>query len=386
MKSDDLSERITNDLKKWDSITDHRTGSKGDNDTAEWLAEEIRAVGLKPNLDRFEFQRRVLKECSVVVGETRIVGVPLFDGGVTGREPIRARLGQPCDAGTIALTHYTTKTGDKATTEMMAARKRTDNLAIVAIGAKNAIAPGIAVLNAEAYSHPYGLPVLQVADEHAKTLETALKSGQEVSFTAHIELKTSSTANVQVTIPGKHRELKQLVIMTPRSAWWTCTSERAGGITVWLECIRHFAATRPERDVIFTANTGHELSHLGFEHFLRQHKSLIKEAHAWIHLGANFATRDGRVVLQASNDKFMALLREQLRTLGDEDLVIVPIGQRPLGEARNVFDGGGQFVSILGSNPLFHHPYDRWPHAVDLKRTEDLTRGLLQVAKQFAEK
>jgi hypothetical protein len=179
-KSGSLRERITNDLKKWDSITDHRTGSEGDNATAKWLAEEIRAVGLTPRLERCEFQRRVLQECSVIIGESRIVGVPLFDGGVTGREPIRAKLGRIGEAATIALTHYTTRKSDEATEAMMAARKRTEHVAIVAIGPENAIAFGMALLNAEAYGAPYGLPVLQVSNEHAESLDKALESGEEV--------------------------------------------------------------------------------------------------------------------------------------------------------------------------------------------------------------
>ena len=383
-KAEGLRERITKDIKKWDSITDHRTGSEGDDATAEWLADEIRAVGLKPHLDRFEFQRRVLKECSVVVGGTRIEGVPLFDGGFTGREAIRTKLGGPGEAGTIALIHYATA-NHAAIEKLMADRKRTEHPAMVAVGPENAIAPGLVLLNAEAYNHPYGSPVLQVSSEHAKLLEMGLESGQEVEFKAHVELEDSIATNVQVTIQGKQRELSPLVIMTPRSAWWTCTSERGGGITVWLECIRQFAASAPARDVILIATTGHELSHLGLSHFLRKNESLVKDAHAWIHLGANCGARDGRLVVQASSDRYMEMMLAQLQAQGDAELIVVPVGKRPLGEARNIFDGQGQFVAILGTNPLFHHPHDRWPHAVDLQRTEALTRGLLQIARQLAE-
>ena len=130
-----------------------------------------------------------------------------------------------------------------------------------------------------------------------------------MEFTAHVELEASSAINVQVTIKGKQPELSPLAIMTPRSAWWTCTSERGGGITVWLECIRQFAASPPARDVIFTANSGHELSHLGLDHFLRNHESLIKDAHAWLHLGANFGARDGREIVHASSEKYLDLMR-----------------------------------------------------------------------------
>lgn len=269
---------------------------------------------------------------------------------------------------------------------MMAIRESKKHLAVISIGLQDAPAPGIRMLNAEDYIDPHGLPVLLVSGDDAEPLEEALKTGQEVEFRAQAQLVKSHATNVGVTINGKNPELSPLVIMTPCSAWWTCTSERGGGITVWLECIRHFAASPPERDVIFIANTGHELGHLGLEHFLHKNKSLVRGAHVWMHLGANFCARDGKLYVFASSDKYLAMMETQLRAHGETDLISVPVGKSPGSEARNIFDGERQFVSVMGSNPLIHHPHDRWPHAVDLQQTERLTRGLLQIAKQLAAK
>ena len=63
--------------------------------------------------------------------------------------------------------------------------------------------------------------------------------------------------------------------------------------------------------------------------------------------------------------------------------VVTPPGQRPLGEASNLFDGGGRFISLLGSNRLLHHPNDRWPHAVAAPRTVRLTQAPLNVVQQL---
>ena len=52
-------------------------------------------------------------------------------------------------------------------------------------------------------------------------------------------------------------------------------------------------ASVSRRDVIFTANTGHELGHTGLDLFLEKNPKLIKEAHVWMHLGANFAAQFG---------------------------------------------------------------------------------------------
>jgi hypothetical protein len=44
------------------------------------------------------------------------------------------------------------------------------------------------------------------------------------------------------------------------------------------------------------------------------------------------------------------------------------MNERPLGKARNIYDGGGRYVSILGGNGLFHHPADVWPELTDQHR------------------
>ena len=58
--------------------------------------------------------------------------------------------------------------------------------------------------------------------------------------------------------------------MTPRSSWWQSTAERGGGLVAWLETLRALLAAPPARPVIFTANSGHELGHLGLDDFVAQ--------------------------------------------------------------------------------------------------------------------
>ena len=37
----------------------------------------------------------------------------------------------------------------------------------------------------------------------------------------------------------------------------------------------------------------------------------------------------------------------------------------PNGETRDIHRAGGRYVTLVGSNPLFHLPQDRYPAAVD---------------------
>lgn len=40
--------------------------------------------------------------------------------------------------------------------------------------------------------------------------------------------------------------------------------------------------------------------------------------------------------------------------------------QVPFGESRAIHRAGGRYLTLIGSNALFHLPQDRWPVAVDV--------------------
>jgi hypothetical protein len=193
-----------------------------------------------------------------------------------------------------------------------------------------------------------------------------------------------SASNVGATIVGRDQSLAPLVIMTPRSGWWRCTSERGGGLASWLECLHRFTRQRPLRTVRFTANTGHELGHVGLDYHLERNPRLVRDAHCWMHLGANYAANGGFVLYQASDEELMAQGARFLGEAGQSPDQTIPVGDRPLGEARNIFDGGGRYVSLLGSNPLFHHPDDRWPDAVDIDKARRTTAAMVRMAVDLA--
>lgn len=379
-----IHRRILDDLVRWDAITDHRTGTQGDQRTAQWLSDELQGLGLAPVADSFTFQRRVLHDGYVAWREHRADGVPLFDGGVTGASGVQAPLSDiQADSG-IGLVQFGPSPAHPQTQTLTRARQRGAHDAIVAVAAGDVIRPGLALLNADEYENPFGPPVLQVATQHWQWLTAARDAAEPVELVAHVTMERSQASNVQVEIPGTDPQLPPLVIMTPRSAWWTCTSERGGGISLWLECARHFAAHPPDRRVIFTANTGHELGHIGLERYLDSMPELANSAHAWVHLGANFAAQGSDLLFQASTQKLMDQALAGLAARGIEVANQTPPGTRPLGEARNIFDAGGDYVSLLGSNALFHHPDDRLPDAVDIQRTVLLSRAMLELVVSLA--
>ena len=379
----DSKKNIERDLVKWDSIEIHRTGTEGDNETAYWLADEIKRLHLVPELDSFNFTMRTPRKSIVTNGFHTAKGLPLFDGGSTSPDGIKGAVGSLKDKNVIAVAKYGSSTMDEATIKLNNARKRNEHPAIVAIADVSPSKPGLAVLNAESYRNPFGPPVLQVATKEADWLLN-LKKNEKLTVFAELKNQSSEALNVQTQIKGKDPSLNPLVVMTPKSGWWTCTSERGGGIVVWLNSLRHLSKYQPLRTVIFTANSGHELSHLGLDHFLENNSSLVRGAHAWVHLGANFAAKRGQVLWQASTQNYMDLGLLELRKENLKDIQSWPVSSRPLGEARNIFDGNGEYISLLGSNPFFHHPDDKWPESIDMNKLVKLNNMMLKMISSMA--
>jgi hypothetical protein len=226
--------------------------------------------------------------------------------------------------------------------------------------------PGLCPSNAVSFSQPYGVPVLQVSSTADEWLTALARGGGEIKVVAHATRSHAPADNIVAVVRGRRPDLAPVVVMTPRSGWWQCASERGGGIACWLEIMRAVCDVRPERTVRFIASSGHELGHLGLDSFLHEEQSLIASAAAWLHLGANIGAADGQMRVQASSDELEALAVTAVERAGATFSAKVPRGRVPGGEARNIHVGGGRYVSMLGSGPSFHNPLDLWPYTVDV--------------------
>jgi hypothetical protein len=388
-----MAARAERVLRAWDALAHHRTGTAEDAATADWLAAEVRDAGGVPTITPFPFRRRVPIEAWLEIGGERLHGLPAFDGGSTGPDGVEAELRPIADVSGIGVCNVTPNLNTPGSQALVAARRVPKanasaglpprHRALVCCTDPAFAARGIAPFNADDWHAPYGPPVLQLGAEHAARLAAAAATGTRARLVIHDTHEDTTASNVQAIVHGSDDGLPPLVVMTPRSGWWVCTSERGGGLVAWLEILRSLADAVPRRSVIFTANTGHELGHVGLDAFVHANPALPREA-TWLHLGANFAATGARVRLQAAD----AALRElalghfarHAAPIDDE----TPVGTRPFGEARNIHDAGGRYISLLGSNPLFHHPDDRWPHAVDMPRTLPLVRAIVDLVGNLA--
>ena len=166
-------------------------------------------------------------------------------------------------------------------------------------------------MNAGSFTAPFGVPVLQVGSEHGEWLDAVVRAGTPLQLVAQATRTRVEAQNVVVSVKARPAagtpELSPIVVMTPRSGWWHCASERGGGLACWLEALRALASAGVPRSATFVASSGHELGHLGLESFIDRRFDLVKGAAAWVHLGANIGAANGRARLQSSDDRIEQL-------------------------------------------------------------------------------
>ena len=227
----------------------------------------------------------------LVVQDRRVEGLPLFDGTFTNADGISGRLGPVNSDAEIGLVEAAPNTAAAGAIGDARRQLRHKGLVFVTRGGR----PGLCPSNADSFLKPFGPPVLQVSsDESAFLAEHAQRRG-EVTLIAPVTRASATAFNVTATIKGRNAALVPLVVMTPRSGWYSCASERGGGIVCWLELMRTLRAAPPARDVLFVASSGHELGHLGIDAFVARRPGIVPKTVGWIHLGANIgaATRPG---------------------------------------------------------------------------------------------
>jgi len=373
--------RIAKVVREYGEQGIHRTATDVDRASGDWLMAQVREAGLEPAREMFSISRVDPVAGFVASGSRKIEGLPQFDGGFTSADGVRGRIGALGSGAEIGLGEAAPNTsGAGAIGE---ARKKNSHraIALVTRGGR----PGLCPNNAESFLKPFGPPVLQVSSEERTSLDELVRSSAEVQLVAQVKRTPADAFNVTASIQGSDESLPPLVIMTPRSGWWTCASERGGGIACWLELMRALRTAKPARQVLFVASSGHELGQLGIEIYAQRRPALIKNSRAWIHFGANVgAAQDPGNTIQASDDEMEAAMAKQITAAG---LMIdrhVPRGTVPGGEAGVVHRGGGRYMSVIGRSALFHNQLDRGADSVNPGAIARFAGAFTQIARELA--
>jgi len=352
-------------LTAWDSQGAHRTATTGDEAGAVWLEHEAAGFGVGVGTEVFELDRLHPGACYLELDDERVSAVPVFDAPAAGANGVTGTLslGSRDEAIVVAkLTPRSVYTGEYERLRRDTARRA---LVIVCAGER----PGMGLLNAERFRNPYGAPAIHVSSEAGETVLAGAARAAPARVIAENRYVPATARNVVVRVAGSGRGSPPVVVMTPRSSWWQSTAERGGGLVCWLESLRALIAAPPGCDVVFTANSGHELGHLGLDDFMARRpewKRPTSEGGAtWIHFGANIGAAGGELSVQSASDDLRQLTETELTRAGRAPDVVAPKTLVPSGETRDIHRAGGRYVTLVGSNPWFHLPQDRWPHTVE---------------------
>jgi hypothetical protein len=380
-----LEQRLGSVVAAYDGQGIHRAGTDVDHRSAEWLVGCARHLGVDATLEPFALNRIDPHPSFLRVAGRRIDGVPLFDAAFTGTDGVRGRLGALGSDADIAVTEtepFTLMEPQKEQRNAVAAARRSRHKAVVLLTRGNK--PGLFLLNAPSFRTPCGPPMLQVSSAESEWLKEQAAAHAEATVVAAAMRTAAQAFNVTAKIAGSNTRLPPLVIMTPRSGWWRCASERGGGIACWLETMRVIAGARPERDCLFVACSGHELGFLGIDAYLDSRRGLLERALKWIHFGANIGAPRQANLIHASDDVTerwaVAAMEKEGLTVG----ATAARGSVPRGEAGTLHRRGAPYVAIVCGTEVFHHLADRWPDAVDVALLGHYARAFANGALQLA--
>lgn len=372
--------RVARVVREYDAQGIHRTATDVDEASAHWLANQLQAAGVEAKLESFPINRVDLDDTFLDIDGRRIGGVPLFDTGFTESAGFSGRLGVVGSNAEIGLFEASPQDGtDRSGPLRQALDGSYKAVVIVTRGGR----PGLSLINASRFLTPSGAPALQVSSVEADWLRERAAAGVSARLVATATRRLADAFNVVGRIPGSDPVAAPLVVMTPRSGWWTCAGERAGGIAAWLETARAVSVAKPARDVLFLASSGHELGQIGLDAYLENRAALVGQAKLWLHYGANIGA--GRQIrLQPADAEAQS---QGVAALSQHGLVasqVVPLGTAPGGEAGTIFRRHGRYLSLQGDNPLFHNPADRWPEAVDVILATRQALAFATLAAQLA--
>ncbi|MDO9443957.1 MAG: hypothetical protein Q7K37_01475 [Dehalococcoidia bacterium] len=357
-------------IRAYEAFGVHRTGWPGDDQTSAWLRDQLREAGVAAELQRFSYPRVEYRNARISWPGGQADGVPMYDGGFTDFGGITSDLCDDSDPDLFGKIVVATSAlqGDKRWTAPEARRhyETLKDQGVLGVVVPSGDPEGRVILrNAEHIGGPFNLPVLQISERDARGLLSAVVLGVEGTIEIDGERLKSNATNVVATIPGTDAGARPLVVMTPKSGWFTCAAERGGGIAIWLGIADALAARPQRRTVHFVASAGHELHHLGLADYLAHRGSLPQDAVAWLHLGASIGAKFPQARMGASDETLHVLATRSLEASAAGPFEAMPAGESGNGEARNLKAVGARYVTFLGGHRYFHSPQDTFDVACD---------------------
>ncbi|HJM76118.1 MAG TPA: hypothetical protein QGI71_09730 [Dehalococcoidia bacterium] len=376
---------IESRIRSFESFGIHRTGWPGDDQTSSWLISELEAAGIAATTERFTFPRVEHRVATLRWPDGEATGVPFYDAGATPASGTSSTLGAPDDDDIFGRIVVATNSDDGFAGP--AIYDKLDELqaaGVVAVVLVSGDEDGdILLRNGERIDRPHPLPVLQVPVNETLTLISAVFIGAEATVEIEAERLDSTATNVIVTLPGEDPDAAPVGVMTPKSGWFTCAAERGGGLVIWLGLAEALNSTPHRRPIEFVASSGHEIHHYGLRAYIRARSTMVREAAAWLHLGASIGAQRPMPRMAASDQALHDLAVAAFEAAGSDPRESFPVGTPGGGEAREIHAEGGRYVSLMGGHPLFHSPNDTTDRAVDPESVSRHARASLQIVEDM---
>ena len=347
-------------IRAYEAMGDHRTGRAADNAATGWMIAELASVGVHAEPQEWTFPQVDWDDASVRINGTSVPGVPLFDGALTS---VSGNLAEPGSSGIVVspIAHGDgTQFSQAMYPHLNTLREGGAAAVVLVMGDPTAITPSatpsdrsIRSTSPSSRSRPTTQPRCSRARPGRKRRSSQSRAGARPRTPP-----TSSRPS-----PEPIRQPHPVTLMTPKSGWYTCAAERGGGIAIWMEVAGRVAAEPGRRSLNIVASSGHELHHLGLEHYISELGQDAANVHTWMHLGASIGSRNGQPAYAASDDELFNVATTPLRPPAERRAF--PVGNAGFGEARNIGEIGGRFVSFLGGHPYFHSPSDTYDRCID---------------------
>jgi hypothetical protein len=233
------------------------------------------------------------------------------------------------------------------------------------------------------------IPAVLISRSEGAALKRRMEdSGAELRLVLEAEARTSPTADVVATLPGRTDEY--LIVGAHHDAIYQGAVDNAGGVAALLAIAEELAGRPepPEKNIIFATHPGHELA-IGAREFIQAREGVLDRTAAYVTLDGigceNYEEIDGEILKTGRDEKRGAFISPNPVLA---DLVITAIERHELRPSAllpadvmcpnpdlegRFRDAGVPIVDIIGK-PIWYHTEEDTPE----KCTPDqLLRGTL---------
>ncbi|HSB12735.1 MAG TPA: hypothetical protein VLM38_24820 [Blastocatellia bacterium] len=389
--------KLYEDVIAYYNLGEHRTATEVDLKTSQWLADQLRAAGLKATFQSFALRQFFIHHTRLTIGDRTIRAFPLWFPRATDAGPINGALAL-FDKNTpaqvrdkIALTTFPSDSRwppSSSKTEVINTAAKAGARAVVAITEGDT--KEIVALNSPAGAEPWPIPVVLAGPRDEVALMAAARGAY--AGTLLVEGSDETDARARNVIARLDRGKELIVVSTPQSGWFRCAAERGPGVALFLGLARWASRRASGSSFLFVSTSGHEVGALGMRAFLKDLAPAPDNVKCWIHLGAGIAAfkweeganglrrlqePDSRRTLMTSRDLVPILTDAFAGVAG-----MTPNTDRAVGEFEQLIKAGYHTFGIAAAHQFHHTPADS-PEMTGPEILEPVGRSIVQALESI---